>query len=395
MVKTINTIFRSTLSDFKRNKVRTFLTSLGIMVGVFSVIMLIAIGVGLKNYISSQFENLGANIIAVVPGEGPGGGFAALASQTRFHESDVRVLERVKILDYVVPGYISNLNIESSREEKVGTIIGTSENYGYLFALDLLDGEFFSKSDVASASKVGFLSEGLAQDLFGAADNATGKYVRFRNTRIRIKGVVENTGVPERDNAIFIPYTTTFFSLNPKKEFFVIYTGVKDSTKVQQAKKEIEKELLEKYDEDEFGVFEPSDVLESLDQIFLILNSVLVAIGSISLVVGGIGIMNIMYATVTERTKEVGIRRAIGATEDDILIQFLSESVLLSLMGGILGLIISTAIVLVIRTFFPAEINFLSVTIALVISSGIGIFFGVFPARRAAKLPPIVAIRRE
>ena len=158
---------------------------------------------------------------------------------------------------------------------------------------------------------------------------------------------------------------------------------------------DLRKNLLEKYDEDEFGVFEPSDVLESLDQIFLILNSVLVAIGSISLVVGGIGIMNIMYATVTERTKEVGIRRAVGATEDDILIQFLSESVLLSLMGGILGLILSTAIVLVIRTFFPAEINFLSVTIALVISSGIGIFFGVFPARRAAKLPPIVAIRRE
>jgi putative ABC transport system permease protein len=395
MINALVTIIKGTIPDFKRNKVRTFLTSLGIAVGVFSVVMLIAIGIGLKNYISSQFENLGANIIAVIPGEGPGGGFAALASPTRFHESDLRVLERVAFVDYVVPGYISNLKIESTHEDKVGTIIGTSENYGSLFALDLLDGEFFTKTDVTSSAKVGYLSETLAVDLFGSAYDAVGKYVRFKNVRIRIKGVVENTGVPERDNALFMPYTTTFSSLNPKKEFFAIYTGVKDSNNVQLAKKEIEEELLKEYDEDEFGVFEPSDVLESLNQIFVILNGVLISIGSISLVVGGIGIMNIMYATVTERTKEVGIRRAIGATEGDVLRQFLAESVLMSFIGGAMGLILAVLIIFGIRIFFPASINITAIFIAFVVSSSIGIFFGVFPARRAAKLPPIEAIRSE
>lgn len=386
-------IFRNTFLDFKRNAARTFLTSLGITVGVFAVVMLIAIGLGLKNFISSQFENLGANIIAIIPGEGPSGGFSALASTTRFHEDDVRVLERIGLVDYVAPGYVSNLKFESKTEEKIGTIIGTSENYAPLFGLELLGGQIFDASDVSSAAKVGFMGETLAKDLYGTPEDAVGEFVRFRNLRMKIKGVVKDTGIPERDNAFFIPYTSTFSSLNPKKEFFALYTGIEDSDNIELAKQEIEEKFLEKYDDDEFGVFEPSDILESLDQIFLILNGVLVAIGSISLLVGGIGIMNIMYANVTERTKEIGIRRAIGATKRDILVQFLSESTLLSMFGGVMGIIIATILVIVIRNFFPAEIEPYSVLLAVGISSFIGIFFGVFPARRAANLTPIEAIR--
>ncbi len=144
-----------------------------------------------------------------------------------------------------------------------------------------------------------------------------------------------------------------------------------------------------------FPVTEQAEILSTINQIFNILNSVLVAIGSISLLVGGIGIMNIMYASVTERTKEVGIRRAIGATEKDILVQFLVEAVLLSALGGLLGLFMATLIVIFVRPFFPISINLLSVAVTLTVSSAIGIFFGVFPARRAAKLPPIEAIRYE
>ncbi|MBU1084971.1 FtsX-like permease family protein, partial [Patescibacteria group bacterium] len=150
-----------------------------------------------------------------------------------------------------------------------------------------------------------------------------------------------------------------------------------------------------RYDSEEFSVTEQTEILGTVNQIFTILNAVLVAIGSISLIVGGIGIMNIMYSTVTERTKEIGIRRAIGATQNDILFQFLSESVILSIFGGILGLSISGLIVLGIRTVFPAAINLLSVILAVGVSTLIGVFFGVFPAKRAAKLTPLEAIRYE
>jgi putative ABC transport system permease protein len=171
--------------------------------------------------------------------------------------------------------------------------------------------------------------------------------------------------------------------------------GVESKENVDSVKEDIKAALLKRYDKDAFSVTEQSEILSTINQIFGVINSILVAIGSISLIVGGIGIMNIMYATVTERTKEVGIRRAVGATKKDILLQFLTESTILSLFGGLLGLILASLIVLVVRIFFPASINLFAVVITLVISSGIGIFFGVFPARRAANLTPIEAIRYE
>ncbi|MBU1066324.1 FtsX-like permease family protein, partial [Patescibacteria group bacterium] len=176
---------------------------------------------------------------------------------------------------------------------------------------------------------------------------------------------------------------------------FTIYLGVALEEDIPFVKEKAKETLLKRYDETEFSVTEQAEILSTINQIFSIINSVLVAIGSISLIVGGIGIMNIMYASVTERTKEIGIRRAVGATEQDILNQFLTESVILSVFGGVAGLALASLIVLGIRVFFPASINLLSVVIALVISSAIGVFFGVFPAKRAAKLPPIEAIRYE
>ena len=183
--------------------------------------------------------------------------------------------------------------------------------------------------------------------------------------------------------------------MNPNKTFWAIYIGVESEDNVGDVKDKAEEVLLKRYDEDDFAVTEQSEILSTINQIFSVINSVIIAIGSISLLVGGIGIMNIMYATVTERIKEVGIRRAVGATQNDILMQFLAESVLLSFFCGALGLILASLIVLGIRVFFPASINITAVIIAFVVSSAIGIFFGVFPARRASKLPPIEAIRYE
>ncbi len=392
---------KAALADFSRNKVRTALTSLGIMIGVLSVVLLIALGLGLKNYIEGQFESMGANLIMILPGSGftgeGGGGFGGQGTVggVSFDERDVASLMRVSELDYVVPIFMKGTSIEAGAEKKFGYLMGMNEEGFKLMNVEAEFGELFGKSDVTSGSKIGVLGNVIAGKLFGTAGDAIGRTVRFESQRFKVIGVAEKKGDNEADNAFFVPYKTTFGSINPDKKFWGIYLGVKSDDMVADAKKKAEEALLKRYDKDDFAVTEQSELLNSINQIFGIINAVLIAIGSISLVVGGIGIMNIMYATVTERTKEVGIRRAVGATEKDILLQFLTESLILSLFGGLLGLILASVIVLIVRIFFPASINLFSVVITLLISSGIGIFFGVFPARRAAKLPPIEAIRYE
>ena len=392
---------KAALANFARNKVRTALTSLGIMIGVLSVVLLIALGLGLKNYIEEQFESMGANLIMILPGGGftgeGGGGFGGQGTigGIKFDERDVTTLKRISEIDYVMPVFMKGTNIEAGGNKNFGNVFAINEEGFKLMNVEAEEGKIFGKSEVQAASKVGVLGNTAAEKLFGGSGEAVGKTVRFNGLRFKVIGVAKKKGDREPDNAIFIPYKTTFGNINPDKSFWGIYLGVKSDDMVEVAKKKAEEALLRRYKEDDFAVTEQSELLNSINQIFGIINTVLVAIGSISLIVGGIGIMNIMYATVTERTKEVGIRRAVGATQRDIMLQFLTESLILSLFGGILGLILSALIVFIIRFFFPASINLFSVIITLVISSAIGIFFGVFPARRAAKLPPIEAIRYE
>lgn len=395
----IKHLSKTAITDLKRNKVRTVLTSLGIMIGVMSVVLLIALGLGLKNYIKQQFEGLGANLVMVMPGSGfggEGGGFGAgIIGGTEFDERDVSKLKRISEIEYVVPVVFKSGKIVYSTNEEIGYIIGSNEDMFELMGLETESGKFFTNSDVQARSKVGVLGGTLAEKLFETPENAVGKTVRVNDQRYKVIGVSEKLGDPEQDGSIIIPYKTTFGTLNPKKTFWAIYLGVLSEKDIEQVKQRAETTLLERYGENDFSITEQSEILSTVNQIFTIVNMILVAIGSISLIVGGIGIMNIMYATVTERTKEVGIRRAVGATQRDILMQFLTESLILSAFGGILGLVIATIIVAIIRNFFPAAINLFSVIITIVISSGIGIFFGVFPARRAAQLPPIEAIRHE
>lgn len=395
-------LIKAALADFRRNKVRTFLTSLGIMIGVLSVVMLIALGLGLKNYIQQQFENLGANLVMVMPGSGfgggEGGGFsgpAGLFGGVEFDEKDVSKLSRIANVKYAVPLYFSSIMVEAGSGKESGYVMGVNTDYFELMNAEIIEGELFSKSDVQARAKVAVLGFTIAENLFDEPTDSVGRTIRFNDQRFKVIGLIEKTGDTEQDRSVIVPYKTTYGSMNPDKTFWTIYLGVESEKDVERVKKEAEEVLLKRYKEDDFAVIEQSEILSTVNQIFSIINSVLIAIGSISLVVGGIGIMNIMYASVTERTKEVGIRRAVGATENDILKQFLAESVLLSVFGGALGLILASLIVLGIRFFFPAAINAFAVIITFVVSSAIGIFFGVFPARRAAKLPPIEAIRYE
>jgi len=391
-------LFKAAVEDFKRNKVRTALTSLGIMIGVMSVVLLIALGLGLKNYIEGQFNSMGANLIMIMPGSGfgGGGGFGGMVGAgIDFDEKDVNSLVRLSNVKYVIPVFFKSTGVEAGGEKKTAYIMGVNEDFFSLMNKKVIGGELFTKSDVMAGSKVAVIGYTLADNLFDRPEDAVGKTIRFENLRIKTIGVSEKSGDNEMDNSVMIPYKTTYGSLNPKKTFWSIYIGVESKENVDSVKASAKEALLKRYKTDDFSVTDQTELLSTVNQIFGVINTVLIAIGSISLIVGGIGIMNIMYATVTERTKEIGIRRAIGATQKDILLQFLTESLILSVFGGVLGLLFATLIVFIVRFFFPASINLFSVVITIVISSAIGIFFGVFPARRAARLTPIEAIRYE
>ncbi|MBU2052144.1 ABC transporter permease [Patescibacteria group bacterium] len=395
-------LLTNAFTDLKRNKIRTFLTSLGIMIGVFSVVILIALGLGLKNYIQNQFESLGSNLIMVFPGNvfkqegGFAGGFGpGFSGGADFKEKDINDLKKVPEFNYVVPVFFKSSLIEVSGDSRYGYLMGVSEDYFPVMNLKTVAGHFFGAGEVNRRANVAVLGYTLAEQLFDQPIKALNQTATVAKERFKIVGVAEKKGDNEQDTAIIVPYKTTYGSLNPNKTFFTIYLGVNDDKKVEAAKAKAKQTLLKNWEEDDFSVTEQTEILSTVNQIFDIINAVLVAIGSISLIVGGIGIMNIMYASVTERTKEVGIRRAIGATEQDILNQFLTESVVLSLLGGFLGLLLATIVVLITRQFFPVSLNLLAIIVSLSVSSIIGVFFGVFPARRAAKLSPIEAIRYE
>lgn len=389
-------LIKTAFKDFSRSKVRTALTSLGILIGVFSVVMLISLGLGLKNYITRQFEDLGTNLIIILPGSGFSQGFGAgLAGGANFDERDVNSLKKIRELQYVVPVFMKATSVSAGKEEEFGYVMGVSEDFFGLYNLESEAGEFFTKSDVQGRARKVVLGNSMATKLFGEIENAVGRDVRIQSQKYKVIGVSEKVGDNEMDNSVLMSYRTTFGSLNPAKTFFAIYVGVADEDKVTDAKELVEKELLRRYEEDDFDVSEQEELLDTINQIIGVVNAVLIAIGSISLVVGGVGIMNIMYANVTERTKEIGIKRAIGATKKDIMLQFLTESVLLSLLGGVVGLVLAAIVVLVVQPYFPLGLDFVAVALALGVSSAIGIFFGVFPARRAANLTPIDAIRYE
>jgi len=391
-------LIKSSLEDLKRNKVRTFLTSLGILIGVLSVVLMMAFGFGLKDYINKQFETLGKNMIMILPGSGftGGSGGQGLIGGIQFDEKDVTKIKRIRNIAAVAPMTMKSVKAESGGKAESASLIGTTANAFSIMSQETQVGKIFTETDVAKKKKVIVVGDQIAVKLFGSPNNALNRSVRIQNQRYVIIGVIKKIGSigASDDSNILAPYTA-LLSLNPNKTFFGIYLKTTNDKVVPQVKAEIKTVLLRRYKTDDFSVTEQSELLSMINTIISVLNIALIAIGSISLLVGGIGIMNIMYATVTERTKEVGIRRAIGATKRDILLQFLSEAAIVSFLGGLLALILAILIVVLIQPVFPAVINVVSIIVAFGISSFVGIFFGVFPAKKAADLSPIEAIRFE
>lgn len=395
-------VIKSAFEDFARNKGRTFLTSLGIVIGVLSVVILIAFGLGLKKYINDQFQSLGSNIIRVVPGQVlKGGSFSSSGSMStiRFDSRDVLKLQRVRSAAYVIPIVTRSISVSIGKGLEPATLYASTADIFLALNLKAQYGNIFTKTDVEKRSKTAVIGPKIAMTLFGSKETAVGKMIEVDNQNFKVQGVLEvkgggGFGGPDLDSFIYLPHTTAQV-FNPDKKFYAIIVKSRSDISIETAKEEIKTALLKRYKEDDFSVIDQAELLGAIEGIFGMLNSVLVAIAAVSLVVGGIGIMNIMYVTVTERIKEIGIRRALGARTSDILVQFLVESVALSILGGLMGLGLAYLIVFFMQRFFPAYIDLNSVILALGVSSVIGVVFGVFPAKKAADLSPIDAIRNE
>lgn len=393
-------IIRSATDDFARNKVRTALTSLGILIGISSVVLLMAMGLGLKKYISQQFESLGTGLIYVLPGDiTSSGGFGGAVSGIKFDDRDVATLKRIPRVSAVLPFIVKFAKVEANGKSKTVETAGSTIDMFSAMNLEIQYGSLLTKADMDKGSKRVVMGPKTAETLFGNPFDAVGKIVKIDGLAFTVVGVTKpkgggGLGAPSIDDHIFTSYRAAY-SLVQDKKYYAIYLKAANDSSIAEVKAEARLELLKRYKPDDFSVLEQTELLKTIDSIFAVINTVLVAIAAISLVVGGIGIMNIMYVSVIERIREIGIRRAIGATGRDILMQFLAESVLLSVLGGVLGLGLAYLGVFLAQSFFPAYIDLTSVLLAVGVSSAIGITFGVFPAKKASDLSPMEAIRYE
>ena len=391
-----------------RNKSRAFLTMLGIIIGIASVIAMVSLGQSSTLSVREQLSGMGSNMIMIMPGRQMRGGVnMGNSSAKSLDMKDLRSLEQnTRYVAHVSPSVSTGAQLVYGSNNHPGQIQGVSPDYLDIRMYKLESGIMFTEEDVKTYNKVCVVGKTVVDNLFTNGENPIGQVVRFGSIPMKIIGVLESKGQnqmgQDQDDIVLAPYTTVQKRFMAITHFNMIFASATSEEESELAATEITYILRANHkiaegEEDDFDIRTQEELLSTMSSVTQMLTMLLAAIASISLIVGGIGIMNIMYVTVTERTKEIGLRMAIGAQNRDIMLQFLSESVILSLIGGvigiILGLILSYALSKILS--WPYVVSQTAIMVSFLVCAATGIFFGWYPAKKAANMDPIAALRYE
>ncbi len=390
------------------NKLRGFLTMLGIIIGVASVITMLAIGQGSKRSIQAQISEMGSNMIMIHPGADVRGGVRqdASAMETLKLQDYEDIVDETRFVSAVSPSVNSSGQAIYGANNAPTTVYGISPDYLEIRRYKVEDGDMFTEQDIQTAAKVCVVGKTVVDNLFPDGSNPVGKVIRFQKLPFRIVGVLESKGYNsmgmDQDDLILAPYTTIQKKVLAITHLQGITCSALKEEYTDQAIDEISEILrrnhkLKESDDDDFTIRSQQELSTMLTSTTDMMTVLLAAVAGISLLVGGIGIMNIMYVSVTERTREIGLRMSIGAKGIDILAQFLIESILISVTGGLIGVVFGVGAALVVNgvAHFPIYIQPWSVVLSFAVCTVTGVFFGWYPAKKAAQLDPIEAIRYE
>jgi len=404
----VKNLLKIALRSMNRNKMRTFLTMLGIIIGVGSVIAMLAIGQGSKKSIEAQIASLGTNILMIRPEASSQGNvrMEAGTSQRLTNEDAEAILDRCPSVLYMSPMVRTSGQMIYGGQNWRSSVYGVDPEYLQIRNMQIGQGDGFTSADLKSAAKVCIIGKTVATNLFGEYEDPIGKTIRINQIPFRIIGTLEPKGEnsfgQDQDDVVLAPFTTVQKRMLTITYVQMIYLSALSQELIPQAAEEVTALLKERHklgpsEEPDFSVRTQTEISSTFSSTSDIMTILLATIASISLIVGGIGIMNIMLVSVTERTREIGIRMSVGARGRDVLMQFLIEALMISFLGGILGIIIGSVASAVIAKLmmWPTSITLQSILLSFLFSSAIGIFFGWYPARKAANLNPIDALRYE